>query len=396
MVHPSRQVRFASPITKAEATTSQSQSVAERGRPQTREEGGQQEPASRSRARRDRSSTRGPTKQGGITSEDPMEDLMDFMPSGWKRDLMHMVGCFYASQIAPLNTQQWHSDRDKFIQAMEECKDHKWLDIKELVPLRYMHYVAKCFLDTTGHNLKGLGLHTKWIRAQSYYHWKVAKLHQLQHCPHLQGLLVPPGPMECPSVLQQPQRPNRQGATAPGASGNSGAGGLMTSGSSSQSSWMEGGAGDDSSWFDWVTRTEAGPGACKRKKTDAEQQAPGRPFPLVSEEARKEVMGIIYEHAVVREPSQKNIALRAISAYYPDFTLAAVKGVASQVLCMIAEYHLACATMGSTTTSPILPEAVEQYLPPLVDYTRPGGTGLTDVRVHDHKSCSLRIGVWLH
>ena len=140
----------------------------------------------------------------------------------------------------------------------------------------------------------------------------------------------------------------------------------------------------------------AGLGACKRKKTNAEQQAPGHPFPLISEEARKEVMGIIYEHAVGWEPSQKNIASRAISAYYPDFTPATVKAVVSQVLCMIAEYHLACATMGSMTTSPILPEAVEQYLPPLVDYAHPGSTGLTDVRVHDHKSCSLHIGVWLH
>ena len=201
---------------------------------------------------------------------------------------------------------------------MEECKDHEWLDIKELVPLCYMHYVAKCFLDTTGHNLKGLGLHTKWISAQSYYHWKVAELKQLQHCPHLQGLPVPPGPMEHPSALQQPQRPNRQGAAAPGTSGSSRAGGLMTSESSSESSWMEGGAGDGSSWFDWVTHAEAGPGACKRKKTNAEQQAPGHPFPLISEEARKEVTGAIHEHAVGQEPSQKNIALRAISAYYHE------------------------------------------------------------------------------
>ena len=119
-VHPPWQVRFASPVTKAEATASQSQSVA--------------------------------------------EDLMDFMPSGWKRDLIHMVGCFYAPQIAPLYTQQWHSNRDKFIQAMEECKS-EWPDIKELAPLRYMHYVTKCFVDSTGHDLKGLGLHTKWIRA---------------------------------------------------------------------------------------------------------------------------------------------------------------------------------------------------------------------------------------
>ena len=107
-------------------------------------------------------------------------------------------------------------------------------------------------------------------------------------------------------------------------------------------------------------------------------------------------MGVIHEHAKGLEPSQRNIASRAISAYYPDFTPAAVGGVVSQVLCMIAEYHLACATRGSTTMSPILPEAVEQYLPPLVDYTRPGGTGITNVRVHDHKSRSLHIAVWLH
>ena len=170
----------------------------------------------------------------------------------------------------------------------------------------------------------------------------------------------------------------------------------MTSGSSVESSWMEGRDGDSPSWFDLVTCAEAGPGACKRKKTDAEQQAPGHPFPLASEEARKEVMGIIHEHVVGLEPSQKDIASRAISAYYPDFTLATIKGVASQVLCMIAKYHLACATRGSMTTSPILPEAVEQYLPLLVDYAHPGGTGINDVRVRDHKSRSLRVAVWLH
>ena len=48
------------------------------------------------------------------------------------------------------------------------------------------------------------------------------------------------------------------------------------------------------------------------------------------------------------------------------------------------------------TTSPILPEATEQYLPPLVDYICPDSTGLTDVRVQDHKARSLHVGVWLH
>ena len=388
MVHPPWQVRFASPVTKTETATSQSQSEDARGRPQSR---GHQEPASHSRARKDKSSTRGPRKRRGITSQDPIDDLMNFIPSGWKRDLIHMVGCFYASQIAPLRSREWDNDRDKFIQAMDECKDSEWLDFKDLAPLQYMHYVARCFQETTGHHLQGLGLHTKWIRPQSYYHWKVAKLDQLQHCPHLQGLPVPPGPMECPSKLQQPQRPNR-----PGASGRSGAGGRMTSGSSGGLPPMEGRAGDGSSWFEWVTREEAGPGASKRKKTDTEQQAPGHPFPLRSEEARKEVMGAIYEHAAGQEPPQKNVASRAINTYHPDLIPADVKAVAGQVLCMIAKYHLACATRGSTTTSPIVPEALEQYLPPLVGYTHPGDTGLTDVQVCDHKSSSLWVGVWLH
>ena len=202
--------------------------------------------------------------------------------------------------------------------------------------------------------------------------------------------------MECPSKLQQPQRPNKLGAAAPGTSGHSGAGGPTTSGSSGGLPPMEGRAGDGSSWFEWVTCQEARLGASKRKKTDIEQQAPGRPFPLGSEEARKEVMGAIYEHVVGQELPQKNVASRAISAYHPDLTPAAVKAVAGQVLCMIAEYHLACATRGSTTTSPIVPKALEQYLPLLVDYARPGGTGLTDVWVCDHKSSSLWVGVWLH
>ena len=179
-----------------------------------------------------------------------MDDLMNFIPSGWRRDLIHMVGCFYTSQITPLNSREWDNDRDKFIQAMDECKDSEWLDNKELVPLRYMPYVARCFQETTGHHLQGLGLHTRWIRARSYYHWKVAELNQLQHCPHLRGLPVPLGPMEHPSELQQSQRPNKPGAVVPSASGCSGAGGQMTSGNSGEPSSMEGGAGDGSSWFE--------------------------------------------------------------------------------------------------------------------------------------------------
>ena len=202
--------------------------------------------------------------------------------------------------------------------------------------------------------------------------------------------------MACPSKLPQLQKPNKPRATATGASGHNRAEGPSTSGSSGEPSPMVGRAGDGPSWYDQVTNEDARKKANKRKRPDTDQQTPGCPFSLGSEFDRKEAMSALYEHVVGQEPPQKNIASWAISAYHPNFTPTAVKTVASQVLCMIAEYHLACATRGSTTTSPILPEAVEQYLPPLADYTCPGSTGLTDVRVHDHKARSLCVGVWLH
>ena len=159
---------------------------------------------------------------------------------------------------------------------------------------------------------------------------------------------------------------------------------------------MVGGAGDGQSWYDQVTHEDARKNANKRKRTDTDQLAPGHPFSLGSEPYRKEVMSAIYEHVADQEPPQKNITSLAISTYFSNFTPAAVRTVSSQVVCMIAEYHLACTTRDSTTTSPILPEAIEQYLPPLVDYACPNSTGLTDVRLHDHKARSLCVGVWLH
>ena len=170
----------------------------------------------------------------------------------------------------------------------------------------------------------------------------------------------------------------------------------MTSGSSGKPSPMIGKVGDGPSWYDKVTHKEAKKGACKRKRMDTEQPAPGRPFPLGPESDRKEAMDAISKHVASQEPPQRNLASWAISTYYPNFTPPAAKTVASQVLCMIAEYHLACATKGSMTTSPILPKAVEQYLPPLVDYAHPASMGITDVRVCDHKTKSLQVGVWLH
>ena len=60
---------------------------------------------------------------------------------------------------------------------------------------------------------------------------------------------------------------------------------------------------------------------------------------------------------------------------------------------MISEYHMACMTRGSPVTSPIFPGEIEDWLPPLTDYT-PDYT--TDVRVRDHHARTLQVAIWFH
>ena len=136
--------------------------------------------------------------------------------------------------------------------------------------------------------------------------------------------------MACPSELQQSQKPNKPGGAATGASGRNRAEGQSTSRSSGEPSPMVGGAGDGQSWYDQVTHEDARKNANKRKRTDTDQQAPGHPFSLGSGPDRKEVMSAIYKHVADQEPPQKNIASWAISTYYPNFTPAAVRTVASR------------------------------------------------------------------
>ena len=64
---------------------------------------------------------------------------------------------------------------------------------------------------------------------------------------------------------------------------------------------------------------------------------------------------------------------------------------------MVAEYHLACVTWGSTVTSPILPTELEEHLPPLACYLPPEDEmGAMDIRVRDHRARTLRVAMWCH
>ena len=302
----------------------------------------------------------------------------------------------------------------RFIKAMKNWKDCEWVDIKELTPLKFMPYMAKLFQNITGRDLKGLGDYMGWVGISGYYHWKLLELGQLSACPHLQGLLVPDGPIAQPSGRPHPHRPAQTGASATGASGwhqgrnqstsdrggnppTSNRGGKLASigrgrkqadsgGSVDLPSEREG-AGNGRLWYERsVQETGREAGKCRSP-----------PYPIGTVLARQEAIGQIYKHVAGKEPNPCNVASEAIRAYYPGIEAQTLKMWACQVLCMISEYHMACVTRGSLVTSPILPEVIEDQLHPLAGYTLPEDrSGVTDVRVRDHQAKTLWVAVWLH
>ena len=145
---------------------------------------------------RDRSSTRGSRKcRRGLHSDNPMDDMSNYVASEWKRDLTHIIRCCWVAQVGPLDSKEGQVAIRKFLSAMRNRRAVKWTDIKELSPLKFMPYVAELFKNITGKDLKGLSEFTGWIGLGGYYHWKLAQLGQLQACPHLQGHPVPNGPV---------------------------------------------------------------------------------------------------------------------------------------------------------------------------------------------------------
>ena len=147
-----------------------------------------------------------------------MDDVSNYVASGWKRDLTHIISCFWVDQVDSLDSEEWEVGIHRFVKAMKDRKDHEWVNIKELTPLKFMPYVAKLFREITGRDLKDLGDYMGWVGLGSYYHWKLSELGQLSACPHLQGLPVPDGPIG--RLSGQPLcRPAQTGALASGASG---------------------------------------------------------------------------------------------------------------------------------------------------------------------------------
>ena len=140
------------------------------------------------------------------------------MALGWKRDLVHMVGCCWVAQEGPLRSEAWRVAIKKFISVMVQ-KKREWTDIKELTPLQYMPYVARLFHELTGKDLQGLGQFTRWIGLGGYYHWRVAQQGLVHQVPHLRDEPDPRTPGSHPSGQPLPLRPSSASAPATGSPG---------------------------------------------------------------------------------------------------------------------------------------------------------------------------------
>ena len=126
-------------------------------------------------------------------------------------------------------------------------------------------------------------------------------------------------------------------------------------------------------------------------------EPPAPPYPVGTAEARKEAIGHIYDWVAGKEPPTHNVTSRALRAYYTRVDPQTLSTWACQILCMIAEYHMACMTRGSAVTSPILPRELAERLLPLADYAPPEDqSGATDVRVRDHWARTLQVAMLCH
>ena len=157
---------------------------------------GHDEMARRSEDARGRSSSQGSRKcHRGIYSDNPMDDVSNYVALGWKRDLTHIISCYWVAQVGPLDSKEWEVAIQKFLKAMKNQKASEWMDIKELSPLKFMPYMAELFWNITSRDLKGLCDFMGWVGLSGYYHWKLSELGQLSACPHLQGQPVPDRPI---------------------------------------------------------------------------------------------------------------------------------------------------------------------------------------------------------
>ena len=320
--------------------------------------------------------------------------MANFVSSGWKCDLTHFIGCCWVAQIGSLERDEWRDAIIKFLTVMAKRKASEWTDIKELMPLQFMPYVAKLFKEVTGQDLQGLSHFTGWIGQGGYYHWRVVQQGLIHLVPHLAGRSMPRTPDAHPSGKPLPPKPARTKTPSTGASGKqldstqsapggsrqepapvgSGQGSTLSQGKrlstsgqggtttaprqSGKSSTPHQSGGPASSNGSGTPAASGGPpnrppgreGASDwydmymREMQGMISEPPVPPYPAGTAEVRREAIGHIYDRVAGKEPPSHNIASRTLRAYYTRVDPQTLSTWACQMLCMITEYHMACMT----------------------------------------------------
>ena len=330
---------------------------------------------------------------------DPLESVAHYRSQGWRKDLNHIFKAYYKYNFSSFKEAEWNKLRDKVLEHLLPCQD-EWWSIKENDPLQYMPYMEEQFYAATGLRLKGLAECTRWIKRGSYYHGVVARKGQLHKYPHLVGVEPPKWPQITPSEFCWA---SQKKAEAPAAS--SSAPGIETSAPQGATSDVPapmetGGAGDGQSWVEQAQAKDDfkrdRPTKHHQSQSRRQEERPTLSFPLQDDEGRCTSAQQLYRHAGQQPLACHNVATVGISHLHPEVLPCEARSLGNQVLCMIAEYHLTSNAQGSSSLSPVLPEAARDLLPPVEDYIMGGAFwGTRDVRVVE-RAKTLRIATWLH
>ena len=305
------------------------------------------------------SSTRAP--------KDPLKCMAHFRSQGWRKDLDLIFKVYYKYNFSSFKESEWSKIRDKVLDHLLPHQE-EWRSIKENDPLQYMPYMEEQFYAATGIRLEGLAECTTWIKWGSYYHSVVAQKGQLNRCPHLVEIEPPRGAQITPSesrlVSQRKAEASATSSSAPVMEASTPQGAT----SDVPTPMETGGAGDAQSWEE-QTEVEDDFKRCRPAKhpwsqSRRQEDRPTFPFPLQDEEERCNSAQELYRHSGQQPPACHNVATMGITHLHPEVLPHDARSLRNQVLCMIAEYHFTSHAQGSSSLSPVLPEAVRDLLPP--------------------------------
>ena len=135
------------------------------------------------------------------------------------------------------------------------------------------------------------------------------------------------------------------------------------------------------------------------KRQNKEPSRPLNPFPLQEDARRRVEAQKCYTFSGNLGASLNDFTTAAFKKTHPNCPDKEVTSITNQVLCMIAEYHLRCASSGPIMVSPVVPTQVEHLLSPLEEYLS-NEDGVEAAYTRDlrefERSRTMRVAVWLH